>query len=211
MPIDMALNFAGFEKMTKDEGFLEDARRRKLGVKLFLMDQHVVVGVGNIYASEALFRAGVRPRRAAGRIKSAEWQRIVAAVRQVLGEAIRQGGTTLRDYVNADGTPGYFRQELFVYERAGEPCRRPGRQNITMDSPQLLCSEQVRNICRNTGKPPAITGHDQKNQQLEKIVYFLCMNMFLDLEIPCLMLFEEIFLRNCREFFREELSVCHKF
>jgi len=100
------------------------ARRRKLGVKLFLMDQHVVVGVGNIYASEALFRAGVRPRRAAGRIKSAEWQRIVAAVRQVLGEAIRQGGTTLRDYVNADGTPGYFRQQLFVYERAGEPCRR---------------------------------------------------------------------------------------
>jgi formamidopyrimidine-DNA glycosylase len=88
------------------------------------MDQHVVVGVGIIYASEALFRAGVRPRRAAGRIKSAEWQRIAAAVRQVLGEAIRQGGTTLRDYVNADGTPGYFRQKLFVYERAGQPCRR---------------------------------------------------------------------------------------
>ena len=88
------------------------------------MDQHVVVGVGNIYASEALFRAGVRPRRAAGRIKLVEWQRIVESIRQVLGEAIRQGGTTLRDYVNADGTPGYFRQKLFVYERAGEPCRR---------------------------------------------------------------------------------------
>src|SRR5512139_141807 len=78
------------------------ARRRKAAVKLFLMDQHVVVGVGNIYASEALFRAGVRPRRAAGRIKPAEWQRIVAAIRQVLGEAIAQGGTTLRDYVNTD-------------------------------------------------------------------------------------------------------------
>jgi formamidopyrimidine-DNA glycosylase len=100
------------------------ARRRRAGVKLFLMDQHVVVGVGNIYASEALFRAGVRPRRAAGRVTAAEWGRIVAAVREVLGQAIRQGGTTLRDYVNADGTPGYFRQELFVYERAGEPCRR---------------------------------------------------------------------------------------
>ena len=100
------------------------AKRRKAAVKLFLMDQHVVVGVGNIYASEALFRAGVRPRRAAGRIKPAEWQRIVESIRQVLGEAIRQGGTTLRDYVNADGTPGYFRQQLFVYERAGEPCRR---------------------------------------------------------------------------------------
>jgi len=73
-----------------------------------------------------LFRAGVRPRRAAGRIKPAEWQRIVESIRQVLGEAIRQGGTTLRDYVNADGTPGYFRQKLFVYERAGEPCRNCG-------------------------------------------------------------------------------------
>jgi len=100
------------------------ARRRKAAVKLFLMDQHVVVGVGNIYASEALFRAGIRPRRAAGRIKTAEWQRIVTSIRQVLGEAIQQGGTTLRDYVNTDGTPGYFRQQLFVYERAGEPCRQ---------------------------------------------------------------------------------------
>jgi formamidopyrimidine-DNA glycosylase len=93
-------------------------------VKLFLMDQHVVVGVGNIYASEALFRAGVRPRRAAGRIRPAEWQRIVDAIREVLDAAIEQGGTTLRDYVNTDGTPGYFRQKLFVYERTGEPCRR---------------------------------------------------------------------------------------
>jgi formamidopyrimidine-DNA glycosylase len=100
------------------------ARRRKAAVKLFLMDQRIVVGVGNIYASEALFRAGVRPRRAAGRVRPAEWERIAAAIRAVLGDAIRQGGTTLRDYVNADGTPGYFRQQLYVYERAGEPCRR---------------------------------------------------------------------------------------
>ncbi len=100
------------------------ARRRKAAVKLFLMDQRIVVGVGNIYASEALFRAGVRPRRAAGRIRRAEWTKIVEAIRAVLSEAIRQGGTTLRDYVGADGTPGYFRQELYVYERAGEPCRR---------------------------------------------------------------------------------------
>jgi formamidopyrimidine-DNA glycosylase len=108
-----------------DAGYLADrARRRKAAVKLFLMDQRIVVGVGNIYASEALYHAGVRPRRAAGRIKRAEWERIVAAIRQVLGDAIRQGGTTLRDYVNADGTPGYFRQELCVYERTGEPCRR---------------------------------------------------------------------------------------
>jgi formamidopyrimidine-DNA glycosylase len=100
------------------------ARGRKVAVKLFLMDQRVVVGVGNIYASEALFRAGVRPRRAAGRLRRSEWERVAEAIRAVLSDAIRQGGTTLRDYVNADGTPGYFRQELYVYERTGEPCRR---------------------------------------------------------------------------------------
>ena len=106
------------------EALWRRARGKRVSVKAFVMDSRTVAGVGNIYASEALFRAGVRPRRAAGRIRRAEWQRIVAAIREVLGDAIRQGGTTLRDYVNADGTPGYFRQELYVYERAGEPCRR---------------------------------------------------------------------------------------
>ena len=100
------------------------ARGRRAAVKLFLMDQRVVVGVGNIYASEALFRAGVRPRRAAGRLTRAQWRRVVEAVREVLGEAIRLGGTTLRDYVGTDGAPGYFRQALYVYDRVGEPCRR---------------------------------------------------------------------------------------
>jgi formamidopyrimidine-DNA glycosylase len=90
------------------------------------MDQRVVVGVGNIYASEALFRAGIHPRRAAGRVSRERLERLAEAVREVLGEAIRQGGTTLRDYVSAEGTPGYFRQKLFVYERAGQPCRRCG-------------------------------------------------------------------------------------
>jgi formamidopyrimidine-DNA glycosylase len=102
------------------------ARGRKVAIKQFLMDQRVVVGVGNIYASEALFRAGIDPRRAAGRVAHARLQGLVEAVRAVLGEAIRQGGTTLRDYVNAEGTPGYFRQQLFVYERAGKPCRQCG-------------------------------------------------------------------------------------
>jgi formamidopyrimidine-DNA glycosylase len=110
---------------TFDAGYLAvRAKGRKTAVKLFLMDQRIVVGVGNIYASEVLFRAGVRPRRAAGRVRRAEWARIVGAIRDVLADAIRQGGTTLRDYVNADGAPGYFRQELYVYERTGEPCRR---------------------------------------------------------------------------------------
>jgi formamidopyrimidine-DNA glycosylase len=114
-PLDESFDAAGLARR---------ARGRKVAVKLFLMDQRIVVGVGNIYASEALFRAGVRPRRAAGRVKPVEWERVVTAIRDVLSDAIRQGGTTLRDYVAADGAPGYFRQELFVYERAGEPCRR---------------------------------------------------------------------------------------
>lgn len=102
---------------------MKAAQRRKIAIKQLIMNSQVVVGVGNIYASEALFRAGVRPRRAAGRLKAAEFDALVKSIRQVLRAAIRQGGTTLRDYVNADGMPGYFRQKLFVYERAGEPCR----------------------------------------------------------------------------------------
>ena len=110
-----------------DVDYLADrARGRRVAIKPFLMDQRIVVGVGNIYASEALFRAGIHPRRAAGRVSRERLGRLVAGVQAVLGEAIRQGGTTLRDYVSADGTPGYFRQKLFVYERAGEPCRTCG-------------------------------------------------------------------------------------
>jgi formamidopyrimidine-DNA glycosylase len=100
------------------------AKGRKVAVKQFLMDQRIVVGVGNIYASEALFRAGIHPRRAAGKVSPERYARLAAAVQAVLGEAIKQGGTTLRDYVNADGTPGYFRQKLYVYERDGQPCRK---------------------------------------------------------------------------------------
>jgi len=100
------------------------ARGRRVAVKQFIMNAHVVVGVGNIYASEALFRAGIRPGTRAGRISRARMDALAGSVREVLSEAIAVGGTTLRDYVNPDGMPGYFRQKLFVYERAGEPCRR---------------------------------------------------------------------------------------
>lgn len=100
------------------------AKGRSVSIKQFIMNANIVVGVGNIYASEALFHAGIRPRRAAGRIKREELVRLVKAIKKVLSSAIKQGGTTLRDYVNADGNPGYFRQKLFVYERAGEPCRK---------------------------------------------------------------------------------------
>jgi formamidopyrimidine-DNA glycosylase len=105
-------------------GYLANAAQgRKVAIKQMLMDGKVVVGVGNIYASEALFRAGVRPRRAAGRISRAEFDALAKSIKAVLRAAIREGGTTLRDYVNPDGMPGYFRQKLYVYERTGEPCR----------------------------------------------------------------------------------------
>ncbi len=110
-----------------DAAYLHRAtRRRKVAVKTLLMNARIVVGVGNIYASEALFRAGLDPALAAGRLSRAQSAALVAAVKAVLAEAIRIGGTTLRDYVDAAGELGRFGQELFVYERAGEPCRRCG-------------------------------------------------------------------------------------
>jgi formamidopyrimidine-DNA glycosylase len=98
-------------------------RGRSVAIKLLVMNSHLVVGVGNIYASEALFLAGVRPGRAASSLTREQCARLVTAIRAVLRKAIRFGGTTLRDYVGADGNPGYFKQQLYVYERAGERCR----------------------------------------------------------------------------------------
>ena len=98
------------------------ARGRRVSIKTFLMNAAIVVGVGNIYASEALYRAGLNPRRAAGRISRADMSRLAAAVREVLEEAVTFGGTTLRDFYGGDGEPGYFGRELRVYDRAGKPC-----------------------------------------------------------------------------------------
>jgi formamidopyrimidine-DNA glycosylase len=114
-----------------EEGFDGDylhaaLRRRSVAVKLAIMNSQLVVGVGNIYASEALFRAGIRPGRAAKSLTRAECATLADSIKAVLGDAIRAGGTTLRDYVGAGGEPGYFKQELFVYERAGQPCLRCG-------------------------------------------------------------------------------------
>ena len=110
-----------------DGGYLYRASRgRSQAVKTFIMDSRIVVGIGNIYASEALFRAGIHPARPAGRISAARYDALARAARAVLEEAIRQGGTTLRDFVNSEGQPGYFKQTLNVYDRAGEPCRRCG-------------------------------------------------------------------------------------
>jgi formamidopyrimidine-DNA glycosylase len=118
-------------------------RKRSVAIKHFIMNSQVVVGVGNIYASEALFRARVAPRRAARRLTRQEARVLAQSIKDVLGEAIKIGGTTLRDYVNADGAPGYFRQKLFVYERAGEACRvckAPVRQFVQGQRSTYWCA-----------------------------------------------------------------------
>jgi formamidopyrimidine-DNA glycosylase len=100
------------------------SRKRRGAVKNFIMDGKVVVGVGNIYASEALFMAGIHPARAAGRVSPARYRALAGAIRDVLKRAIREGGTTLRDFSGSDGRPGYFARELLVYEREGLGCPR---------------------------------------------------------------------------------------
>lgn len=102
-------------------------RRRRVAVKQAIMNGQLVVGVGNIYASEALFRAGIRPGRAAGSLTRAEAEALAVAIKAVLREAIEAGGTTIRDYVGAGGDEGGFSERLFVYGRAGEPCRQCGQ------------------------------------------------------------------------------------
>jgi formamidopyrimidine-DNA glycosylase len=103
------------------------SRGRKAPVKTFLMDQRVVVGVGNIYAAESLFRAGISPLRAAGQVSRERYALLADAVKEILRYAIERGGTTLRDFISPDGLPGYFEQELAVYGRGGEPCPNCGR------------------------------------------------------------------------------------
>ncbi len=98
------------------------SRGRRVSVKAFIMDSKVVVGVGNIYASESLFMAGIYPKTAAGRVSRVRYERLVAAIKRVLSAAIKQGGTTLRDFTNSEGKPGYFQQQLQVYGRSGEAC-----------------------------------------------------------------------------------------
>lgn len=101
---------------------LQRAAKRSLPVKSLLMDSHIVVGVGNIYASESLFMAGILPTRPAGEISLNEYRHLAEAVKTVLQQAIDQGGTTLRDFTDAQGKPGYFRQSLRVYGRSDQPC-----------------------------------------------------------------------------------------
>lgn len=97
---------------------------RSAAIKLMLLDQRIVAGLGNIYVCEALFRAGIDPRKAAGRVPSAALARLVPAIRAVIAEAIEAGGSTLRDYAQPDGQLGYFSKQFDVYDRTGEPCTR---------------------------------------------------------------------------------------
>jgi len=104
------------------EYLYQKSRSRKCTVKSYIMDSKTVTGVGNIYASEALFSAGIMPTRQAGRVSKKRYQLLVQSIQQVLKLAIEQGGTTLKDFTREDGQPGYFKQSLKVYDRAGQDC-----------------------------------------------------------------------------------------
>ena len=119
------------------------SRKRKIAIKNFIMDGKVVVGVGNIYASEALFLSGINPNVAAGKISLTRFEVLVTAIREILDQAIKQGGTTLRDFTNSSGEPGYFKLELAVYGREGEPCincKKPIRKKVIGQRSSFYCS-----------------------------------------------------------------------
>ncbi len=120
------------------------AKSRKVPVKNFIMNSHIVAGLGNIYASEALFLSGIHPRRAAGRISQARYQLLADSIKQVLNNAIDSGGTTLRDFVREDGKPGYFANRLNVYNKKGEPCpicKAPIQAQILGQRNSFFCSK----------------------------------------------------------------------
>lgn len=123
------------------------SRGRKVPVKSFLMDQRIVVGVGNIYATEALFAAGISPLRAAGRVSRDRYLQLAEAVQSILTHAITRGGTTLRDFLAPDGAPGYFEQELSAYGRGGAPCPacdRPLKQAWVAQRATVWCGHCQR-------------------------------------------------------------------
>lgn len=120
------LGLEPFESGFTGTALAERARGRRVAVKQFLMNSRIVTGIGNIYASEALWEARVHPERSAGSLSPRRWEIVAAAVRGTLERAIAAGGTTLRDFAAADGRPGYFQHEFAVYGREGEPCSRCG-------------------------------------------------------------------------------------
>jgi len=125
-PLLAALGPEPLEEFFDAHHLHQATRGRKVSIKQCIMDSHVVVGVGNIYANEALFRAGIKPQLAAGKLSLPRCARLAEEIRATLSEAIAHGGSTLRDFVNSAGQPGYFQQTYWVYGRAGEPCKRCG-------------------------------------------------------------------------------------
>ena len=117
----------------------EISRKRKVAIKNFIMNGQVVVGVGNIYASEALHDAKIHPLRSAGRISKPRYELLAASIQKTLDAAISAGGTTLQDFVSGTGTPGYFRHKLQVYEREGKPCFRCGSEILRIVIGQRSC------------------------------------------------------------------------
>lgn len=108
------------------EHLFRRSRKRSCSIKSFIMNSHIVVGVGNIYASESLFLAGINPKRKAGSVSRERYQKLTLTIKQVLSASIEQGGTTLRDFLNEHGQPGYFAQKLYVYGKNGTPCQQCG-------------------------------------------------------------------------------------
>ncbi len=102
----------------------EKTRGKRTNIKETVMNSHIVVGVGNIYANEALFHAGINPKTAAGKIGLGRYEKLVSAIQETLQQAIEAGGSSLRDFVNSDGKPGYFQQQYWVYGRSGQACRQ---------------------------------------------------------------------------------------
>lgn len=141
------LDHFGPEPLSDDftgEYLFEKSRKRTSAIKTFIMDQKIVVGVGNIYASESLFLSGINPKKAAGKISAAKYDQLVESIKQVLAKAISEGGTTLKDFVGSDGKPGYFAQQLNVYGRKDEPCpscQTPIKQITQGQRSTFYCSQ----------------------------------------------------------------------
>ncbi|MGB5584882.1 MAG: bifunctional DNA-formamidopyrimidine glycosylase/DNA-(apurinic or apyrimidinic site) lyase, partial [Gammaproteobacteria bacterium] len=126
-PLLSALGPEPLQEAFNSRYLFENTRNRTASIKSVIMNSHIVVGVGNIYACESLFLAGINPKRKAGSLSLARCEKLVSSIKAVLAESITQGGTSLRDFVRENGMPGYYAQQLFVYGKAGEPCANCGR------------------------------------------------------------------------------------
>lgn len=146
-PLLRNLGIEPFDPAFDGDWLYRHTRGRSAAIKTVLLSGDIVVGVGNIYCSESLFRAGIRPTTAAGRLSRARCERLAAAVRETLALAIERGGSTLRDFVGSDGASGYFQLDCLVYDRAGKPCRHcatPVRQIVQGQRSTFYCPQCQR-------------------------------------------------------------------